>query len=190
MVFASIDITPSALFDPLIRGINNALPKIPEVIVSLLLGYILIRLFLKLSRYSLRFTQLPAGLKNVLLSAVHALLWTLLTISMLQLLGFGQLALAASASIAVLSIALATGVSSVIADILAGLFLAKDPDFKLGDKVRLGDPVTEGIIESMDMRRVRVRDKSNKLHVIPNSVAERKEWIVVARKSEMRPKDT
>jgi moderate conductance mechanosensitive channel len=184
-VLANIDITPSALFDPLIQGINNTLPKIPEVIVSLLLGYILIRLLLKLSRYSLRFTRLPAGLKNVLLSMWHALLWIFLAISMLQLLGLGHLALAASVSVAVLSVAFATGVSSVIADILAGVFLAKDPDFKLGDKVKLGDPVTEGIVEAMDMRRVRIRDKSNKLHVIPNSVVERKEWVVIARKNEM-----
>lgn len=104
---------------------------------------------------------------------------------MLQLLGLGHLALAASVSVAVLSVAFATGVSSVIADILAGVFLAKDPDFKLGDKVKLGDPVTEGIVEAMDMRRVRIRDKSNKLHVIPNSVVERKEWVVIARKNEM-----
>lgn len=121
----------------------------------------------------------------MLLSVLHGLLWIFLAISTLQLLGLGHLALAASASIAVLSIAMATGISCVVADILAGVFLAKDPDFKLGDKVRLCDPATEGIIQSMDMRRVRAKDKSNKIHVIPNSVIERKEWVVIARKNDI-----
>jgi hypothetical protein len=34
----------------------------------------------------------------------------------------------------------------------------------------------------MDARRIRIRDKEGLLHIIPNSLVERKEWIVVSRR--------
>ena len=49
----------------------------------------------------------------------------------------------------------------------------------VGDEVIVGETPTSGVIESMDARRTRLRDDNGVLHVIPNSVVERKEWILL-----------
>jgi len=84
---------------------------------------------------------------------------------------------------------LAAGGSTVISDVVAGVFLANDTDFSVGDEVIVGVPEasTQGIVESMDVRRTRLRDKNGILHVIPNSVVERKEWVVLNKKTELTP---
>jgi small-conductance mechanosensitive channel len=58
-------------------------------------------------------------------------------------------------------------------------------DFEVGDEVIVGETPTQGVIESLDARRVRLRDKDGILHIIPNSIVERKEWVLVHRRQEM-----
>lgn len=84
-------------------------------------------------------------------------------ISILQLLGLGHLAITASAAIAIAGLAFTTGLSSVISDVMGGVFLAKDHDFRLGDHISVPEIDTEGVVETMDMRRVRVRDQGGPL---------------------------
>jgi small-conductance mechanosensitive channel len=134
------------------------------------------------------FARLPHGLKGIIFSLVDALLWVFLIIGVLQALGLNNIALAFSGSLAAVGLAFGVGASSLAADILGGIFLAKDRDFAVGDLVMAGEGPTEGVIESMDMRRIRIRDKSGHLHVIPNSVVERKEWILKERRAERRAK--
>jgi small-conductance mechanosensitive channel len=129
------------------------------------------------------FARLPHGLKGIIFSLVDALLWVFLIIGVLQALGLNNIALAFSGSLAAVGLAFGVGASSLAADILA-----KDRDFAVGDLVMAGEGPTEGVIESMDMRRIRIRDKSGHLHVIPNSVVERKEWILKERRAERRAK--
>jgi small conductance mechanosensitive channel len=83
-------------------------------------------------------------------------------------------------------LALGAGGATLASDILAGIFLAQDKDFNVGDEISAGEKPTEGILESMDMRRIRVRDKDGRLHVIPNSIIERKEWVVLTKKRDLK----
>lgn len=168
--------------DPLIEGMNDILPKIPKAIIALVAGYIAIKLFSVLARGILGAFRLPQGLRGILISVIDGLLWVFLIISVLQTLGMGNLVLILSGSLAAVGLAIASGTSSLVADIVAGIFLSKDKDFSVGDEVIAGEKPTEGTIESMDMRRTRIRDKDGQLHVIPNSVVERKEWVVLAKK--------
>lgn len=177
-----LDLQLPNLADPLIEGINNIAPRLPRALVTLLAGYILIKLFSVLARAVLSAFRLPQGLRGILVSLIDALLWIFLIISILQSLGLDRLALIVSGSLAASGLALAMGASSLVADIIAGIFLSRDRDFSVGDEVTAGENTTTGTIESMDMRRTRIRDKNGQLHVIPNSVVERKEWIVLAKK--------
>ena len=131
-------------------------------------------------------TRLPKGLRGIVLSLIDALLWVFLTISVLQALGLSNLALIFSGSVAALGLALGSGASSLAADVLAGIFLAQDKDFDVGDEIIAGEKPTQGIIENMDMRRTRVRAKDGRLHIIPNSVIERKEWVLIDRRKDLR----
>lgn len=176
-----LDFSYEHLWGPVAQGINNISERIPAALVAFLFGLVLTRALYRFLRLSLRVVRMPQGLRGIVLSLINTLLWLFLTISVLQSLGLGNLALVLSGSIAALGFALAAGASNLTADILAGVFLAKDRDFSVGDEVIAGEG-TEGTIESMDMRRTRIRDKAGKLHVIPNSVIERKEWVLLAAK--------
>jgi len=172
------DLNNTSLTDPLVNGAEHILPRIPEAIAALLFGWVLIKLVSWSAHFLIGFAHLPRGLKGIIISLIDAALWIFLIIGLLQVLGLNNIALAFSGSIAAVGLAIGLGAQSLVGDILAGVFLAKDRDFSVGDQVKAGDS-TEGIIESMDMRRTRIRDKQGQLHVLPNSVVERKEWILI-----------
>jgi hypothetical protein len=66
-----------------------------------------------------------------------------------------------------------------LADIIAGVFLASDPDFGTGFTIKSGE--ITGVIERIDLRKTRVRGQDGKLHIIPNKDIESKIWIVEQR---------
>lgn len=177
-----LNIDTTTLFDPLIEGIRHFLPKIPIAIAAFLLGWVIIKLLSWFFRFLLTFVRMPRGLKSIVHSMIDALLWIFLIIGILQVLGLNNVALAFSGAIIAVGVALGNGASTLASDILAGIFLARDRDFSIGDTVKAGEG-TEGIVENMDMRRIRIRDKGGHLHVIPNSVIERKEWVLINDKA-------
>jgi small-conductance mechanosensitive channel len=153
---------------------------------DLLIGMLIIRLIVRLVRVLLKAAQIQTGLRYVLTSLSETFLWMLLAITLLQELGLSSVIYFFTGSIAAIGIAMAAGGSTLISDIIAAVFLARDKDFNIGDEVRVGwDPVSQGVIESMDARRIRLRDSTGILHIIPNSTVERKEWVVVNRRADL-----
>ena len=165
--------------------VNQMLPKLPLFLVGLFFGFVLIRFLILLSRFFLKFAHLPRGLKGILMSLIRGGLWSLYAIAILQFLGFQNVIIFFSSSVVVIGIVMAAGGSTLVSDIFAGIFLAQDTDFQVGDEVIAGDPPTQGIVESMDMRRTRVRDSDGHLHIMPNSVIERKEWVIITKKRDL-----
>lgn len=172
------DLGNNSVTDPLVNGAARVLPKIPLAIGAFLFGAVLIRLISWAVQFFIGFVRLPRGLKGIIVSLVDAVLWIFLVIGVLQVMGLNNIALAFSGSIVAVGLAIGNGASTLASDILAGIFLAKDRDFSVGDHVKAGEG-TEGVIENMDMRRIRIRDNKGQLHVIPNSVVERKEWVLI-----------
>src|SRR5690348_10300979 len=136
----------TSLTDPLVNGAQHILPRIPEAIGALLFGWVIIKLFSWTAHFLIGFARLPRGLKSILVSLIDAVLWVFLTIGILQVLGLNNIALAFSGGVVAVGLAVGAGAQSLVGDILAGVFLAKDRDFSVGDHVRAGDN-TEGIIE-------------------------------------------
>lgn len=179
------NLTANDFVGPILDGINHVVPKLPEIVFGVVVGALLIALLSHVLKLILTVTVAQVGLRSVIVSVVKIILWLFLIIKTLEALGFDNIVVFFSGSIAALGLAMAAGGSTLISDIIAGLFLARDLDFNVGDEVKVGEGPTQGIIESMDARRVRVRDDEGVLHVIPNSVVERKEWIVLHRKNEL-----
>ncbi len=175
-------VTSDALANSIIDWFNGAVQRAPGVIVGLLIGILVVRVASRLTRRILKITQLQKGLRQILGSAVETLLWIMLTILVLQWLGFPNILVFFSSSTLAIGILLAAGGSTLLSDLIAGIFLARDNDFNVGDEVSVGENRTEGMIESMDVRRVRLRGKDGQLHVLPNSVVERKEWVLLTRR--------
>lgn len=177
----TINLTSTSFTNPIIDGINGVLPKLPSVSLVLLIGILLIRILVRLVRFVLLLTNSQIGIRNVVASVIEIFLWIFLSIKVLESLGFANIIVFFTGSVAAVGIAMAAGGSTLISDIVAGLFLAQDNDFNVGDIVSVGETPTVGRIVSMDARRTRLIDKEGVLHIIPNSLVERKEWVLIER---------
>jgi small-conductance mechanosensitive channel len=181
---ASFDPTTNSFTAPLLNGISHIAFQLPSIIFGILVGILIIGIILRLLHFFLRFAVPQVGLRGVIVSTVQIILWLFLVMSVLQKF-YPNVIVFFTGSIAAIGIAMAAGGSLLISDIVAGLFLARDTDFNVGDEVRVGETPTQGIIVGMDARRVRLRDEAGILHIIPNSLVERKEWILIHRKGEL-----
>lgn len=178
----TVDFSLSHLFDTTTNNFNHFLPRIPNAAVTLVIGFLVIRVLSWIAEWLIGFVRMPKGLKEIIISIIDALLSVFLVIVVLQALGLGNVALVFSAAVAAIGLAIGNGSVVLVQDVLGGIYLARDKDFNVGDIVRVGENQIEGEILSMDMRRTRVRDDKGLIHSIPNSVIERKEYILVTRK--------
>jgi small-conductance mechanosensitive channel len=114
-------------------------------------------------------------------TVIRVALWILLLVAVLQVLGLSSVALAVTGSFAILLFGFSSGISNTVSDLVAGLQIANDKDFKVGYRVKAGDQKTEGIIRELDIKKTRIEDDKGRIHVIPNSVIEKNEWVVLER---------
>src|SRR6185436_10175194 len=67
-------------------------------------------------------------------------------------------------------IAVGFGAQTIVKDFLTGLFLIAEDVVSVGDNVRIGD--SAGVVETMTMRTIRLRDPNGTLHIFPYSEAQ------------------
>jgi len=173
----------NAINVPFWQGIVNRLPR---TIIVAVFGFIMLKISLFGAKKLFKILKLPRDFSGIVASIVNAVLWVILITVIFTQLGLQYLAIYVTGYTAILVFFLSAGAAQLVADLISGFFLAGDKNFKTGDSVTCGEDKTEGTIESMDARKTRIRDKNGKLHVIPNSVIEKKEWIVLATAKELR----
>lgn len=183
----TVELNATNFANPIVDWFNNTLPLIPGALVGLLLGILFVRISVRVIRWFLKLTHIPKGMRQIVTSTIETLLWFLLLILVLQALGFKDILVFFSSSALALGIVLAAGGTTLLSDLVAGIFLARDADFNVGDEIMAGENQVQGVIESMDVRRVRLRDEKGLLHILPNSIVERKEWVVIKKRDEITP---
>lgn len=166
--------------DATIKGLSHIWEALPEAFFSFVVGYIAIRAIMFLLRRILRISRIHKEFTGIIESFANLLLWVLLIGFVVQTLGFQKAAIAISGSIALVGFGVATGANALIADIISGLYLARDHDFKIGSRVKFGD--IEGTIEKIDIRKVRILTKNGEKAIIANSNFDKSFWIVYQEK--------
>jgi len=179
---ALVDLSSNNLVDPVTTNLNKLAHNLPNAVVTALAGFIAIRIVSWLAGWLIGFVNMPKGLKGIIISLLDTLLMVILVIVTLEALGLNNVAFIVTAAVAGLGIAMGNGSVTLVSDILAGVYLAQDRNFSIGDIVQAGENQIEGEIVSMDMRRTRIRDKSGAVHSIPNSVIERKEYVLITKR--------
>jgi moderate conductance mechanosensitive channel len=164
------------------QPVANFGPKIPGVIISLIVGYFIIQILAAILGRALKFSRMPRALISVIASLSLIVMWVVLFAEIARQLGMGSLAVTISGSLAVLALALASGASGLASDIISGVFLARDPDFEIGYKIKVGDVV--GIVHSVDVRKIRVVDESGTVYIFPNAKLDKDGWQVISRQVE------
>ena len=156
--------------------------RLPNLLITIVVGYAVILIVRFLLKRLFRISFGNKALKDIILSTIDIALWILFMALVLQQLGLNQVALALSGSVAVIGLAVSMGSSSFIADLIAGIFLAQDRSFHIGERIKVND--IEGHIEKMDARKVRIRDDEGNLHIYPNSIFDKAPWVVLVNKEE------
>ena len=154
--------------------------KLPALILTLIVGYIFILIVKAIIHSAIRVSRANQAMKGILMSVVDFALWIFLIAAIFQQIGLTQIALALSSIVAISAIAISAGSSAFVQDLVSGIFLAQDPDFNVGDYVKVDG--IEGTVERMDARKVRLRNSKGELLIYPNSTFDRAAWVVLRRK--------
>jgi small-conductance mechanosensitive channel len=169
----------SEFVDKLDSIATNLWDRLPEFIVTLLVGLLAVEATIWVLDRVLRVVRISVGMKQVLYALARAFLWVVLVLVLLQSLGLDGVIFALAGSGVVVAIFLAPSVTPVVMDILSGLHLSSDNRFQPGVTVQAGEYKTTGVIERVGLRKTLIRTKDGKLHVIPNTMIDKHEWIVI-----------
>lgn len=103
-------------------------------------------------------------LVRLLTQVVRIVLFVTLALVMLMQLGVQVGPLLASAGI--IGLAVGFGAQSLVKDIITGFFMVMENQLRVGDVVTING--TGGLVESMTLRTVVLRDLSGTVHIFPN----------------------
>jgi len=99
-------------------------------------------------------------------TAVRAVIYTVAALMILAEVGINITALLAGAGIA--GIALGFGAQSVVKDMLAGLFMLIEDQYRVGDIIQVNGGEYGGAVEKMTLRTTWLRSLDGNVHIIPN----------------------
>lgn len=120
-------------------------------------------------------SQRAATLATLLGGAVSIVVWVLAGLSILGQLGVEIAPILASAGI--VGIAVGFGAQSLVRDFLTGFFILLEGQYRVGDRVELGDSLDDGgvlgIVERFSMRRTAIRSRDGVLHHVANGEIKR-----------------
>lgn len=162
----------------------NVAAKLPGAILSFFLGYLIIKITIFFVRKSIKLFRTSAAVKTILIKIIEGFLWFFLIIYILNYLGLGSLVVALTGATVIVGFILNNGLSQSISDIFSGIELSREKDFKVGTKISTNEEKIVGEVVGMNLRKVKLVDDQGKLHVVPNSIFDKNEWVVLKRKDE------
>ena len=163
-------------YQSILTSAINYLPAIGKVILILFVAVVLIRVATALLRRSLALGKLDETMVGLATSAARFLLWVMVIAAVMKTLGFNEVSVAVAGTTALIAMALASGASGTTTDILAGMFLVSDPDFKVGKRVIAGG--VEGVVREVNIRKTRIIDDAGNLHVLPNRSVDTATYVI------------
>lgn len=156
----------------------SLLNKIILAAIVFFIGWLIITNFKKVFLKILERGRLDKALTNLLGSVLNFAGWVIVISAIFKVLGFTEVSLAFSGSLALVAMGLATSASSVVGDLFSGVSLIADDDFQIGTRV-MAAGVT-GVVESIDMRKTKVRDDKGNLYIIPNKAIDNATLTILA----------
>ncbi len=135
-----------------------------RALVILAVGWPLIRLAESLARRSAQKRFTPQSLM-LLTKGVRYGLGIILTVTLLNELGFNLTAIIGAAGIAGVAIGFAAQTS--LSNLISGIFLIAEKPFEIGDAVQVGDTV--GLVHSIDLMSIKLRTFDNRYIRLPNA---------------------
>lgn len=173
-------------FAPIAGQIEQLIPKLPGALLTFLIGYLVVRIIQAVVEVGLRTARVNRPLAEIIISILSIVLWAGVAALVFQSLGLTQIALALSGTVAIVALGISSGATKLVSDIVAGVFLAKSRDFKIGQQIKIGD--VQGRIYSLDSRKVRIMGDDGTLFILPNTKFDEQMWQIIPEKEEKHGK--
>lgn len=109
---------------------------------------------------------------DLLESITEGVLWFTAILIVLGVLGFSEIAASLGTAVGFIALGVSLALKNVISDTVAGIYLAKDPDFNNGDKVKVEG--SKGEIKTVGLRKSRIHLEDGNLRILNNSDVEKK----------------
>jgi small conductance mechanosensitive channel len=150
--------------------------KLPKILVTVILAFVLIRILNLVSRRLARVNQQNLVTSSVRVQQLRTISSIIQSIGLTAIVFFAVVAilydlgihvepLLASAGIA--GVAVGFGAQTLVHDVLNGFFILVENWFDVGDVIKVG--AFQGSVEMLTLRRTVLRDADGSVHVIPNS---------------------
>lgn len=152
-------------------------PILPKLIVGLVVGFIFINILLSIMRSLLKVGRVPKSLSDIITSLGSIVLWVMLLGELAKTAGLSSIAVTISGSLVVIGLALANGAGTMTSDIIAAFFIAKDKDFEIGYRIKTAD--IEGVVDKIDVRKVRIVGDDGQRYVVPNTNLDKNGWVLL-----------
>lgn len=138
--------------------------KIGGAILLLIVGYILIRIVLAITRHALNKTSLDEALHTFIENSIKVLLWIVLGVTVLASLDVKTSAFVAVLGAAGAAVALA--LKDSLGNIAGGIIILVTKPFKKGDFIDITEAA--GAVEKIDLLYTTLKTFDNKVITIPN----------------------
>lgn len=150
--------------------------KLPKILVTVVIAFVLIRILNIVSRHLARVNQSNLVTSNVRVQQLVTIAAIIRSVGLTAILFFAAVTvlydlgihvepLLASAGIA--GLAVGFGAQTLVHDVLNGFFILVENWFDVGDCVKIG--AFQGTVETLTLRRTVLRDADGSVHTIPNS---------------------
>lgn len=101
---------------------------------------------------------------SVIVTTIQIVIIFVFLLSLASNIGINVTTVLAGAS--VLGVAIGFGAQSMVKDVIAGLFIIMENQYRKGDVVKIAD--TSGVVEEINLRRTILRDMDGITHTVPN----------------------
>ncbi len=163
----------------IVEGNLKYLTKLPAALVTLAIAYVLLRMGRRLLKGAMTMARIDPAIQSMALSAASFAGWVLAIAAALSVMELNQLSLALGGSVALIAMALATGLNNVTQDLMAGMFLISDKEFTIGQRVKAGG--IEGTLVDLTIRKTKIRDDNGHVHTVPNRNVDGAVYVILNR---------
>lgn len=159
----------------LAAGLEAAIPRLVSGLVFAVVAYTLIRIVLTLLGALLRqyYSERRALVVHLGVTVVGTFLWFGAALAFLKIVGFGDIAASLGTAVGFIALGVSYALSEMIEDTVSGVYLLRDPDFEVGDRVAVGE--TEGTVAAIELRKSRFSLDNGDTVVLANRDVEA-EW--------------
>ncbi len=138
--------------------------KIIISIIILIVGYIAIKILMKMITKGLKKSKIDVTLHRFLLSVIKVTLWILVALTILQTFDVPMTSIVASLSVVGLAVSLA--IKDSLSNVAGGIIVLFSKPFQVGDYVKIND--FEGKVEHINTINTKLTTIDNKAIFIPN----------------------